>query len=355
MAEALVVVDDEQRLCLANRAFCDLCGVAEGAACGQPLFGLLTISAADRLRSLLGEAARESRTLDRVPLEATLASGRRSFVLTARPLSGADGTPLCVLTLRDNVFAARAVEAVDATNKQLVEINHRVKNNLTAILAMLRLEGRNLADGAARDMLERIGLRVRAIASLYELLTVERRSGNVGLLNYFRTVARSIELVAGRDRGSWTIEVTGEDVDVSIDDAVKYGAIVNELVANAVKYAFGGVRAGGRVSIRCERVGPNLEVTVADNGSGIGGGQRLDETTSTGLGIRLVDLYLQALEGVMERSTAPGCGTTCVLRIPYRPPPPDPAMRPTPTPALYAPAEPSRRSVLKQRDASRAA
>jgi len=321
MTEALVVVDGEQRAMLANRAFCRICEVDEAEILGQPMFGTaMTVSAQDRLGRLLRDAAADGRTLDRVPLEACLPAGRRSFVLSARPL-GADGN-LCLLTFRDNAWAAQwanAAESIDNTNKQVVEINHRVKNNLSAVLAMLRLEGRNLTDGPAKEMLDRIAMRVRAIASLYELLAVERRPGRVELISYFRTLARSIELVAGRDKGSWTIEVSGTDVEVSVDDAVKYGAVVNELVANAVKYAFGPGGTGGRIDICCQRISDTVEISISDNGVGIAGSSN-GNASSTGLGIRLVDLYLHALNGVMERSTVPGEGTTCVLRVPYRPP-----------------------------------
>lgn len=317
VTEALAVVDGEQRIVLANRAFCRIVGLDEVDLVGEPLLGaVMTVSAEARLKRLLRETAAEGRTLDRVPLEANLAEGRRSFVLSARPLEGV----LTLLTFRDNAWAsqwANAAESIDNTNKQLVEINHRVKNNLSAVLAMLRLEGRNLTDGPGKDMLDRIAMRVRAIASLYELLAVERRPGRVELINYFRTLARSIELVSGRDRGAWSIEVSGVEVDVSVDDAVKYGAIVNELVANAVKYAFGNSDRCGRILIRCELVEDIVRITIADNGVGISGSTV--NPSSTGLGIRLVDLYLHALQGEMERTTVPGEGTTCILRIPYRP------------------------------------
>lgn len=182
---------------------------------------------------------------------------------------------------------------------------------------MLRLEGRGAPDGASKELLSRIGMRVQAIASLYEILSIERRAGVVGLLRYLRTVARSIEQVAGSGRGGWVIDVAGDDIDVTIDEAARYGAIVNELVSNAVKYAFSDVAEGGHIHIGCERRGDTVEVTIADNGCGISHGA--PAPPSTGLGIRLVDLYLHALEGEMERSTAPGQGTTCILRIPYRP------------------------------------
>lgn len=324
MVEPMAVIDGALRIRLANLAFARICGRAEADIGGAPMFGaVLAVSAQERLRSLLVDAAAAGRTLDRVPIEARLSTGRRSLILSARPLGGDGGedceAPTMLLTFRDNHWArtTSAADTVDNTNKQVVEINHRVKNNLGSILAMLRLEGRSAADPATRALLGRVAMRVQAIASLYEVLSVERRNGVVGLVRYLKTIARSIEQVAGGGRGGWTIDVQGSDFDVSVDDAARYGAVVNELVSNAAKYAFADGASSGSVSIRCERKGEMVEVEVADDGSGIS----VDGTQapSTGLGIRLVELYLNALEGQMERSTAPGRGTVCTLRMPYRP------------------------------------
>ena len=334
MPEPMAVVDCALRIRMANRAFGRICDLGETQMLGSPVFGgVLTVFAQERLQTLLHEAAVDERTFDRVPIEVLLPSGRRSLILSTRPIE--DGPPcngaaepLMLLTFRDNHWArsTSATTSVDASNKQLVEINHRVKNNLGAILAMLRLEGRDAHDPGTREVLHRIAMRVQAIASLYEVLSLERRAGVVGLLRYLRTIARSIEQVAGGGRGGWTIDVAGTDFDVSIDDAARYGAIVNELVSNAAKYAFADGTSGGIVRIRCERVGDTVEVEVADNGSGIAVAGTAPP--STGLGIRLVDLYLHALDGEMQRSTAPGRGTVCTLRMPYRPvaePAPEPA------------------------------
>ena len=139
----------------------------------------------------------------------------------------------------------------------------------------------------------------------------------------------AVEQMAGNGRSRWTIAVTGEALDVGIDDAVRLGAVINELVMNAVKYAFDGVGENGRVLINCQRDGEEVVVTVNDNGAGMTGDSANGlSTRSSGLGTRLVDLYLGALEGSMERTTACGRGTVCVVRAPYRPPgPPRPLAR----------------------------
>lgn len=131
MADAIAIVDSELRLRMANRVFCQLCERSEADILGTPMFGpVLSVLAQARLEMLLQDASSEGRILDRVPVEALLGSGRRSFILSSRPLGvDADGETLSLLFLRDNHWsrATNAAETIDSTNKQLVEINHRVK------------------------------------------------------------------------------------------------------------------------------------------------------------------------------------------------------------------------------------
>lgn len=340
LTDAVAVIDGDLRVTLANRAFTRFSGGVESDHLGRPLVAVLTFAAHERLMRILSEAAASSTVLERVPVEIFLEAGRRSLIMTARPMPQSEAPgPFLLLTLRDNnwAHAAGAAETIDCANQQVVEINHRVKNNLAAILAMMRLEGREISDQAARATLKRIAMRVGAVAAIYDLLALERRPGRIGLLAYFKALARSVETMAGNARPAWTIEVRGEDVDVGVDDAMRFGAIVNELVMNAVKYAFDDARLGGRLVVECGLVDDKVTIAVADNGPGIAvDGRGALVSGSSGLGTRLVDLYLGALGGTMERSTAPGRGTTCLVRAPYRAPcPPKPVARARNNLALY--------------------
>jgi two-component sensor histidine kinase len=195
----------------------------------------------------------------------------------------------------------------------MTEIHHRVKNNIASILSMLRVEGRFLSDADAREVLERIALRVESMGALYELLAVNENTGEVGLKAYFGRVCRSIEQMSGSSRHGWAIEVEGDDASASVDDAIALGAVVNELVANAAKYAFDGLDGEGRISVALADRGTELAIAVADNGSGFD--DRAVDPKSTGLGMRLVEMYLANLRGGLERETGPG-GTRYLLRIP---------------------------------------
>ena len=93
------------------------------------------------------------------------------------------------------------------------------------------------------------------------------------------------------------------------DRAIPIGLIVNELVMNAVKYAFPG-NAMGTVMVTLERVPGELWLTVADDGQG-----RDPRKADSGLGSRLVDSFAQQLGGQVERKST-GQGTTVHLILP---------------------------------------
>ncbi|GAB5374155.1 MAG: hypothetical protein AcusKO_06170 [Acuticoccus sp.] len=274
LTDAVAVIDGEQRVQMANRTFARLCGGLESDHLGRPLGAVVSFAAAARLTRILSQARRRgTQTLERVPVEVYLAAGRRSFVLSARPLVlGEAGGPHLLIGLRDNnwAHAAGAADTVDHANKQVVEINHRVKNNLASILAMMRLEGRDVGRRCRpRAVLTRIALRVcERWAALYDLLALEQAAGAdrpPDLPHHARPVGRAdgrqgpLALDHRRDRRS---------ARRGHRRAVRLGAVVNELVMNAVKYAFDGTGEDGRVLINCQRDGEEVVVTVNDNGRG---------------------------------------------------------------------------------------
>jgi two-component sensor histidine kinase len=93
------------------------------------------------------------------------------------------------------------------------------------------------------------------------------------------------------------------------DRAIPIGLIVNELVTNAVKYAFPG-EAKGTVRVTLKRAPGELRVTVADDGQG-----RDPRRADSGLGSRLVDGFAQQLGGQVERKSD-SQGTTVHLILP---------------------------------------
>jgi chemotaxis protein methyltransferase CheR len=319
---AVLVVDADLTVQYANLRFYQFFGAREEDTLGRSLFAIQEeIWNKPSVRPLLEAVLPHDVAINGLTLEQTFpVIGERILNLSARRIvrDGAS-TDQMLLVLEDVTTLERdskaAEETLQKTNAMMTEVHHRVKNNLASILSMIRIESRAIGDSGGRDVLERIGLRVDSMASLYELLAINENTGAVPLLPYFESVCRAIEQIGGASQSGWTIDVRGDDAVVSVDAAISIGAIVNELVANAAKYAFSGAQDIGRITVDVRERGGELVIVVADNGVGFDKGNV--DPKSTGLGMKLVDMYLGSLGGTIDRETG-DTGTTCTLHIPYK-------------------------------------
>jgi two-component sensor histidine kinase len=108
------------------------------------------------------------------------------------------------------------------------------------------------------------------------------------------------------------LTLKSEPIEIDPDRAVAIGIIVNELVMNAVKYAYPDGSGPIHVDLRAER--DELVLSIADDGVGDNAGAKADPR-STGMGQRIVSAMASKLEASVERD--PGhAGTKTVLRFP---------------------------------------
>ncbi|HEX4159672.1 MAG TPA: histidine kinase dimerization/phosphoacceptor domain -containing protein [Rhizomicrobium sp.] len=148
----------------------------------------------------------------------------------------------------------------------LLEIQHRVKNNLQMITALMRMEARN-ADGLIDTApFQRLAGRIEALKILYSLLDPSDEAGEVDLGVYLSDVAAAA-LHAHAVEGV-RLELKVDAYPVSVNVAMPAGLVVNELLTNALKHAFVG-RPGGTITLESVSDGNGCRVTIADNGVGL--------------------------------------------------------------------------------------
>jgi two-component sensor histidine kinase len=188
----------------------------------------------------------------------------------------------------------------------LREMSHRVKNKFTMILSLIGLQSRH-AQPDSRAALDAIARRVRVIASIHDQLQAAPRDDNrVNLADYLEELGRSLE-DSVRELRPITVAFQVEPIDVAADKALSLGLIVNELVTNALKYAFDG-EAIGRVEVALVRVAEQLELSVQDNGKGC------PEGAAEGLGTQLVALLVEQLSGkLLRQNIKTGCRVSVML------------------------------------------
>lgn len=146
------------------------------------------------------------------------------------------------------------------------ELQHRVKNNLQLITALIRLEARSAAEGET-VALARLASRIDALTVLYRTLSAENAPPEIDLGQYLLDVATSVMEVNAMP--GVEIDVEAGFCPLSINIAMPAGLLVNEMLTNALKYAFVG-RSGGQLRLICKQDGGRVTVVVSDDGCGLG-------------------------------------------------------------------------------------
>ena len=192
-------------------------------------------------------------------------------------------------------------EALEAKTLLLREVDHRVKNNLTMIGALLRLQARTINDPVVAAKLGSMLERVDALA------TVHRRLYQSGDITRFDLSAFAINLIAdvigASGRTDITVRTEVQPLDVRSDQAAPLGLVLNELLTNSIKHAFADGRSGV-LSIKAGKTSEGYSVSISDDGSGF------NPADGQGLGMTLVRrLSKQAGASVEWSDAEPG---TCV-------------------------------------------
>jgi two-component sensor histidine kinase len=186
---------------------------------------------------------------------------------------------------------------------QLLELQHRVKNNLQMITALIRAEARGVVDRSTGEGFGRLAGRVEALGLLYRALGVSGE-GALDLGIYLSEIASAVMRAHATEGIHLDLQV--DTWLASLNVAMPAGLVVNELLTNALKHAFDG-RSDGKISLYCttDPTG-GCRVVVADNGVGLPAGYSWPKPGK--LSALIVRSLLQNAAAQMEVVSAPGQG-----------------------------------------------
>lgn len=192
----------------------------------------------------------------------------------------------------------------------LRELQHRVKNNLQMITALIRLEGRALPDKAVTTSFDRLAGRIEALALLYRSLSDATGNDNVDLGTYLSEVASAVMRAHAVEGIHLDVQV--DSWPVSLNIAMPAGLVVNELLTNSLKHAFAG-RPGGVISLCCLVDPTGCRVIVADDGIGLEDGQQWP--THGKMAALVVKSLAQNAKARIEVDSAPGEGVKVTIHF----------------------------------------
>ena len=189
--------------------------------------------------------------------------------------------------MRNEVLLQRALAHQEVLAR---EISHRVKNSLSLVAALLSMQGRAAEDPDVQRALSDAQARVHAIAQVHDRLWRRDGVSAVNLAEFLGELCEHLRLSAPSH--DLVCDVTS--IVVTTDQAVSLGLLTNELVTNALKYAYPG--GSGRVTLSVERVDAHrLCLQVSDSGVGLSGGGKAP--AGGGLGRRIISSLSRQLGG----------------------------------------------------------
>ena len=205
----------------------------------------------------------------------------------------------------------QAEEKIKASLKEkevlLKEIHHRVKNNMQLISSILNLQSKYVEDEQALAIFKNGQSRIRSMAFVHEKMYESEDLAKIDFAEYVRSIAHylfGLHEMSPRVR----LNVDIKDILLDVNTAIPCALIINELLSNSLKYAFPeGIEGEICIQLSSDKDG-KFTLIVEDNG--IGFPKDLDFRKTESLGMQLVIMLVEQLEGTVELDKSKGTSFT---------------------------------------------
>ena len=193
----------------------------------------------------------------------------------------------------------------------LKEVHHRVKNNLQVVSSLLDLQSQRIQEPQVLEMFRESQNRVKSMALIHEKLYQSESLSKVNLADYIESLVMYLIQAYAVNPDRIALQLNLEPLALNLDTAIPCGLILNELISNAMKYAFPG-NMGGTLWISlhssCSAVSSQennvFELVVGNDGVKLP--KLLDLSSAKTLGFQLVNILIQQLQGQIEVSQNQG-------------------------------------------------
>ena len=198
--------------------------------------------------------------------------------------------------------------ALEAKTLLLHEVDHRVKNNLTMIGSLLRLQAARIADPLISAKLGAMLERIDALSTVHRRLYQSDDITRFDLGAFTENLVGDVIGASGRSDISIVMDI--DHVEIASSKATAIGLILNEVVTNAVKHAFAEGRSGTLI-VRIRQHAESVWIELCDDGP------RLDpeEKPVEGLGHTLIGRLARQIGAEVKWSDAEP-GTRIMLSFP---------------------------------------
>ncbi len=189
----------------------------------------------------------------------------------------------------------------------LQEVHHRIKNNMNTVISLLRLQAGEAEQPETAAALEKTQNRVQSMLVLYDRLYRSSDFRTTAVREYLVSLINEIS-ANYQNRNKIEIKLDIDQFEMNVKAVFSLGIIINETISNAMKHAFED--DSGIITVSVNRNSKKISVLVGDNGAGLP--DSFDVKSSSGFGLKLVDILVKQLEGTFSIESS---GTGAAVRI----------------------------------------
>lgn len=240
---------------------------------------------------------------------------KRHLYIQVRPMSTQTdkrykaATSFAVAVIHDITTRKRAEEKLQnsLTEKvvMLKEIHHRVKNNLQIISSLLYLQSKAIKDETSLEVFRESQTRVKSMALIHDKLYQSNDLSRINFGEYIHNLAEYLSQ-SYQMLQDVRFKIDTDEVFLTIDTAIPCGLIINELVSNALKYAFMPHEKGQiRIELRTQ-ASPNQELLLTITDNGVGMPEHINFRKTRSLGLQLVNNLVKQLDGTIVMNAKDG-------------------------------------------------
>jgi len=195
----------------------------------------------------------------------------------------------------------------------LMEVHHRVKNNLQIMSSLIKLQSHFITDKQMLEILRETENRIQSMSIVHSKLYSTQEYEKINFGEYVKNLTEHFWNTYSIKLKSLDFDIQIDDISLNIDTAIPCGLIINELVSNSIKYAF-PENKHGTISIILKKETDNLyKLVVKDNGIGISEKINLNNTDT--LGISLVKLLSKQMNGSFEFKSEKNKGSEFTIKL----------------------------------------
>ncbi|MBF0488494.1 MAG: PAS domain S-box protein [Nitrospirae bacterium] len=316
--DGVVVIDETNIITLVNKAMADMLGYTVEEMIGVPVFKLIDELAKQTTEDAiikLRKAGVKVRTED---VFIRKDGGKITVSVAAVPILDDNQNSSGSFAVVRDITALKKAEldlkrSLIEKDVLLEELQHRVKNNLQVISGLLRLNIDNIKDKSDRNIFVDTITRIRTIALVYDRLHHTEYLSDIDFKRYVTHLSDDIFIAFDIDRNKIDIKLDVRNFVLDVDSVVPCGLIINEILTNILKHAFKDNRAG-EILLAAHILDNNeVEIFIKDNGVGLPEG--FDFKNARTLGLTLIGVLINQLEGTIEFNGSNGTE----VRIRFKP------------------------------------